>query len=73
VSHQLRYAIVGGPDKVRQGLECLLADTRADEVIVTSNIYDPAARLRSYEILAAVARSMEFEPVPAARTCIATS
>src|SRR5215207_418103 len=29
VSHQLRYAIVGGPEKDRQGLECLLADTRA--------------------------------------------
>ena len=68
VSHQLRYAIVGGPEKVRQGLAGLLADTRADEVIVTSNIYDPAARLRSYEILAEVARSMTFEPVPAART-----
>jgi luciferase family oxidoreductase group 1 len=67
LSHKLRYAIVGGPETVWQGLERLLADTRVDEIIVTSNVFDPAARLRSYEILAEVARSMESEPVQAAR------
>jgi luciferase family oxidoreductase group 1 len=65
--HRLRYAIVGGPETVRRGLEQLFAETQVDEIIVTSNIYDPAARLRSYEILAEVAGSMEPEPVPAAR------
>ena len=54
----LRYAIVGGPETVRQGLERLIAETQADEVMVVSNIFDHAARVRSYEILAEVARSM---------------
>ena len=35
-----------------------MAETQADEVMVVSNIFDPAARVRSYEILAEVARSM---------------
>ena len=67
LSHKLRYAIVGGPETARQGLERLVADTRVDEVIVTSNIYDPTARLRSYEILAEVGRSLKSEPAQAVR------
>jgi luciferase family oxidoreductase group 1 len=62
-SHMLRYAIVGSPETVRKGLERLVAETRADEVMVVSNIFDPAARMRSYEILAEVARSMSAAPV----------
>jgi luciferase family oxidoreductase group 1 len=57
-SHMLRYAIVGSPETVRVGLERLIAETRADEVMVVSNIFDPTARVRSYEILAEVARAM---------------
>jgi alkanesulfonate monooxygenase SsuD/methylene tetrahydromethanopterin reductase-like flavin-dependent oxidoreductase (luciferase family) len=30
LSHKLRYAIVGGPETVRQGLERLVADTRVE-------------------------------------------
>jgi hypothetical protein len=33
-------------------LESLLQATRADELMVSSHIYDHAARLRSYELLA---------------------
>ena len=56
VGHTLRQAIVGGPDTVRDGLQRFIADTAADEVIVTANIFDHAARLRSYEIVAEAAR-----------------
>ena len=49
-SHMLKYSIVGSPDVVRQGLEKVLAQTAADEIIVASQIFDHAARLRSYEI-----------------------
>ena len=48
----LACAYVGSPATVRAGLEGFLADTGADEVIVAAAIYDHAARLRSYEILA---------------------
>ena len=55
-SHMLRYAIVGGPDTVRAGLERFVAATGADEVVVVSTIHDHAARVRSYEIVAEAAR-----------------
>ncbi|CAN5797286.1 LLM class flavin-dependent oxidoreductase [soil metagenome] len=55
VSHTLRKAIVGGPEGVLDGLERFIEDTRVDEVIVTANIHDHAARIRSYAILAEVA------------------
>lgn len=50
--HMLARSIVGAPDTVRAGIDALLAETGADELIVISDIYDHAARLRSYELLA---------------------
>ena len=47
-------SFVGSPVTVREGLERFVADTRPDEVMVVSHIYDPAARLRSYEIAASL-------------------
>jgi luciferase family oxidoreductase group 1 len=43
---------VGSPKTVRAKLEALVAETRADEVMITTMIYDHAARKRSYELLA---------------------
>jgi alkanesulfonate monooxygenase SsuD/methylene tetrahydromethanopterin reductase-like flavin-dependent oxidoreductase (luciferase family) len=48
----LTCAFVGSPDTVRAGLAKFVADTGADEVIVAAAVYDHAARLRSYELLA---------------------
>ena len=56
VEHALRYAIVGSPGAVRRGLETFAADTQVDELMITSQIYDHAARLRSYEIVAEALR-----------------
>lgn len=50
--HMLARSIIGAPDTVRTGIEALLAETGADELIVISDIYDHAARLRSYELIA---------------------
>jgi luciferase family oxidoreductase group 1 len=54
----LASAVVGGPETVRQGLEAFIARHRPDEVIVTSQIFEHAKRVRSYEILADVRRGM---------------
>jgi luciferase family oxidoreductase group 1 len=54
-SHMLTYAVVGGPETVRAGVRRLVEATGADELMVVSAIYDHAARVRSYEILAEVA------------------
>jgi luciferase family oxidoreductase group 1 len=48
----LSAAAIGSPDTVRGRLQALRARTDADELIVTSQIYDHAARLRSFEIAA---------------------
>jgi luciferase family oxidoreductase group 1 len=53
-SRMQRYAVVGSPETVRQGLELVIEQTKADEVMVVSAIYDHAARVRSYELLAEI-------------------
>jgi luciferase family oxidoreductase group 1 len=54
-SGMLKYAVVGGRETVRRGLEAFIAATGADELMVVAGIYDHAARKRSYEILAGAA------------------
>jgi len=52
LSQALRCSIVGGPETVRKGLADFVAYTGADELMVTAQIHDHAARLRSFEITA---------------------
>jgi alkanesulfonate monooxygenase SsuD/methylene tetrahydromethanopterin reductase-like flavin-dependent oxidoreductase (luciferase family) len=47
-------SVAGSPETVRKGLEAFIAQTEADEIMVSSHIYDHAARLRSFEIVAEV-------------------
>ena len=54
-SHMLTYSFVGTVDRVRQQLAEFVKATQADEVMANAMIYDHAARLRAYEILAGVA------------------
>jgi len=54
-------AIVGGPETVRRKLEALLEETQADELIITSNPYEHADRLHSYEIVAEIAKQATRE------------
>ena len=54
-----RYAVVGGPETVRNGLEQVVRTTGADEVMITASIHDPAARRRSFEIVMEQWRSLE--------------
>lgn len=48
----LSCAAVGSAESVRRGLQAFVARTGADELMITSQIFDHAARLRSYEIAA---------------------
>ncbi|QJW83899.1 LLM class flavin-dependent oxidoreductase [Ramlibacter terrae] len=48
----LSCTAIGSPDTVREGLRAFIAQTRADELMVTSQMFDHQARLRSYEITA---------------------
>ena len=44
--------IIGSPAAVKRQVEALVERTAADEVMVMSNIFGHAERLRSYELLA---------------------
>ncbi|MDY3555390.1 LLM class flavin-dependent oxidoreductase [Gemmata sp. JC717] len=45
---------VGAPDSVRRALEVITDATGADELILTAQVYDHAARVRSFELAAAL-------------------
>lgn len=47
----LAVSIVGAPAAVRSGIDALVAQTGADELIVVSDVYDHALRLRSFELI----------------------
>jgi luciferase family oxidoreductase group 1 len=55
VDDRLSQQIIGGPDTVAKGIASLLAETNADELMVTTLLHDPADRLRSYELVAGLA------------------
>ncbi|HEY8886925.1 MAG TPA: LLM class flavin-dependent oxidoreductase [Gallionella sp.] len=50
----LSCAAIGSPDTVKRTLMAFIEQTGADELMITSQIFDHAARLRSYEITAAL-------------------
>jgi luciferase family oxidoreductase group 1 len=54
----LACSFIGAPATIERGLRGLLARTGADELIVSAHIYDHAARVRSYELVAEVGREL---------------
>lgn len=57
----LARSIIGSPATVRSGIEALVAETAADELMIVSDVYDHAARLRSLELIAAAARGISSD------------
>jgi len=49
-----RRIVTGAPETVRKTIESVAAEYGADEVFVVNILYDPAMRLRSYELIAGV-------------------
>ncbi len=49
-----RFSFIGGPKKISADLDSFLEATGADELMVSSPIYDHAARKRSLEILKSI-------------------
>jgi luciferase family oxidoreductase group 1 len=54
----LSCSAIGSPHTVRAALQAFIQRTGADELMITSQIYDHAARLRSYEIAAEVRETL---------------
>jgi alkanesulfonate monooxygenase SsuD/methylene tetrahydromethanopterin reductase-like flavin-dependent oxidoreductase (luciferase family) len=65
VESKLRAAIVGSDATVKAGLEKLVDDTGADEVIVVTDTYEHADRIESYRRVAGVATMIEIRPTVA--------
>jgi luciferase family oxidoreductase group 1 len=55
-SEMLARSVIGSPDTVRAGIAAFVAETGVDEIMIVSDVYDHAARLRSFEIIAAAGR-----------------
>ncbi len=70
LAEALSCTAAGSPETVRKGIERFIERTRVNELMITSNIYDHTARLRSFEIVAELALSLAATaaaalPVPA--------
>ena len=55
VADRMALMVVGGRERVREGLTRILEATEADELIIVSDAYRREDRLRSYEIIAQAA------------------
>lgn len=51
VDNALRMSVVGNKDTLRQGLQSILRETEADELMINGQIFDQQARLHSFEIV----------------------
>jgi luciferase family oxidoreductase group 1 len=63
-------AVIGGPDTVRTGLADLVGRTGADELMLTTMVYDPADRIRSFELVAELAG---LQPLPVSSAAASAS
>src|ERR1700758_1349022 len=62
VESKLGAAIVGSGATVKAGMERLVDETGADELIVVTDTYEPADRIQSYERIARIAQAIEVKP-----------
>ncbi|QDK36703.1 LLM class flavin-dependent oxidoreductase [Bdellovibrio sp. NC01] len=54
VLSKLRTSVIGGPEKVKAGLQKLIDETQADELMIVSDAFDHNDRLRSFELISQV-------------------
>lgn len=58
VQQALSMSVIGDSEQVRNGLASLIRETQADEIMVNGQIFDPVARLRSFELAMQAAKSL---------------
>ena len=52
----LARSIIGSPDTVRSGIDALVTETGADELMIVSDVDDHASQLPPLEFIASAAR-----------------
>ena len=60
IDQMLACSLIGGKEKIERELQQLIANTNADEIIVSSHIYDQQKRVDSYRIFSEVAKDFEY-------------
>jgi luciferase family oxidoreductase group 1 len=65
VENKLRAAIIGSDASVKAGLQQLVRDTGADEVIVVTDTYEHEDRLQSYQRVAGLPSMMKTKSIAA--------
>lgn len=65
VERALACSMVGSPQMVRRELEAFVLSNQPNELLLTAQIHDHAARLRSFEIAAQVRGEMDANTAPA--------
>lgn len=55
----LQLSFIGSPDTIRNQLQHFYDETKMDEIMVISNIYDQKAKLHSYELFAEVMKELK--------------
>jgi luciferase family oxidoreductase group 1 len=58
-SRMLKHSFVGSAETVREQLESFVSLTKADELMVVCSLYNHAARVRSYEIVAEILKPQQ--------------
>ena len=54
VEQMLKYSFVGNKDRVRDKMEEFLEQTKIDEIIAVTNIYDAQDRVKSYHLFSGI-------------------
>ena len=62
VDQMLAVSFIGGPDRLKASMAHFISQTRVDEVIVSSNVFEHGARLRSFRLFAEVMGVAERKP-----------
>lgn len=62
VDRALACAVIGAHDTVREGVAAFISRHQPDELMLTANIFDHRARVRSFELAAAACRSAGIAP-----------
>ncbi len=57
VNQMLGCSFIGSPETIKEDMLSFIDQTRVDEVMVTSHMFDPAAKLHSYELFAKLMRN----------------
>lgn len=62
IRQMLNYCFVGDSQQVKQQTKAFLDQTRVDELIVASHVYNPMDRIKSYQLFATVMKELNKTP-----------